>query len=377
MKMNLNTKKSYKDTTFFYYLLIILIFFYSNLHCQKKLNILFYNVENLFDAEHDEGNNDWSFLPASYPGKKTGCDEVKIEYFRKLCYAADWNPEKVKIKLNQISRVISLAYPSSRPDLIGLVEIENKKILKSLAKKIEYDYIVYPSPDKRGVRPALLYKEKSWFQLKNSRTHAILNKEGEKINTRDILEVQFKVENKYNLYVFVNHWPSQHNPVENRILAAETLMKRLKELYSKNSENNHVLIMGDFNTIDHDKPYPFDTILKPITSGVRLKDIHGLFTGSEHVPDSLKKALPKGTYFYRKKSEWSRLDRFFISSNLVDKSNLDVNLSSYEIFHKNDLGKYVEKYTEIIPNRYNFDTLNSTEAGYSDHYPIKLSMIIY
>ena len=55
-------------------LLVILMSF--SLHA-KTVEIMSYNVENLFDAKHDEGKIDWSFLPKDVPGKKEACAKEK------------------------------------------------------------------------------------------------------------------------------------------------------------------------------------------------------------------------------------------------------------------------------------------------------------
>jgi len=137
--------------SFIHYILLISIGLFLFGHCQKNINIIFYNVENLFDAKHDPQKNDWAFVPINHPQKKEGCDESTNEFFRKICLKTDWNNEKVKIKIDQIAKVINRSFPGRGPDLIGLVEIENENILKTLAKKIGYKYIIYPSPDKRGI----------------------------------------------------------------------------------------------------------------------------------------------------------------------------------------------------------------------------------
>ena len=48
----------------------------------SKLNVMFYNVENLFDTVHDEGKDDWSFLPNSLKEKKEQCKKIKNDYYQ-------------------------------------------------------------------------------------------------------------------------------------------------------------------------------------------------------------------------------------------------------------------------------------------------------
>ena len=67
--------------------------------------------------------------------------------------------------------------------------------------------------------------------------------------TRPILEARFKVDRKYNLHVFVNHWPSQANPSEVRIKAADTLTDIVKRRMLGKKKTNFVIALGDFNVL--------------------------------------------------------------------------------------------------------------------------------
>src|SRR5262245_41143471 len=80
-----------------------------------SLQLMSYNVENLFDAVHDEGKEDWEFLPKGTPGKKAFCDSISNATNKKKCNETDWTSEKVDLKIEQIKRVIG-ARPSA-PDL--------------------------------------------------------------------------------------------------------------------------------------------------------------------------------------------------------------------------------------------------------------------
>ena len=95
-----------------------------------QLEIAFYNVENLFDVEHDPGKNDWEFLPKGYPGKKEACERIKSEYFKEKCLQSDWTREKLNLKLSQIKDLFTRER-NYRPDILGLCEIETKKFLGS------------------------------------------------------------------------------------------------------------------------------------------------------------------------------------------------------------------------------------------------------
>ena len=98
------------------------------------LRVMSYNVENLFDYEHDSLKNDYEFLP-------------KAE--RK------WNRKKYKRKLNAIASVITAVGGWETPALVGLCEVENERALTDLTKYSKlrrqgYRYVMTNSPDERA-----------------------------------------------------------------------------------------------------------------------------------------------------------------------------------------------------------------------------------
>ena len=113
---------------------------------KKNLNrytIAFYNLENFFDTVNDPYLLDDDFTPNGF--KK-------------------WNKAKFWNKANKISRTIS-AIGSNESDfppiLIGLAEVENKNVLKSLLKSkqlrdIDYAFVHFDSPDERGDRKSVV-----------------------------------------------------------------------------------------------------------------------------------------------------------------------------------------------------------------------------
>ena len=104
----------------------------------------FYNVENLFDTEHDPGKNDLAFTPE---GENA------------------WTPDKYEKKLSNIASVIAaMAKENGRwHTLLGLAEVENDRVLEDLVARPEiaeagYKFIHVESPDVRGIDCALLYR---------------------------------------------------------------------------------------------------------------------------------------------------------------------------------------------------------------------------
>ena len=104
----------------------------------------FYNLENLFDTYHDEGKNDYQFLP-------DGQNE--------------WTEAKYTKKLHNMASVIKAMKEDNGVwhTVLGVSEIENRHVLEDLVNQPEiadanYQIVHYDSPDRRGVDVALFYK---------------------------------------------------------------------------------------------------------------------------------------------------------------------------------------------------------------------------
>ena len=272
----------------------------------NQIEIMSYNVENLFDTLHDEGKEDWTFLPSKFKGKNEACAKVKYKKYRDECFETDWNDEKLDTKLEQIKDVLTRER-STLPDVLALVEIENENVISLLAKKLGYNqFTVSNSPDERGVDLALLWNESKLKKIAKNE-HEIKSKALEGRATRNILEVEFLVAGKYPLTVFVNHWPSQGNKNESRVDAAKIMMKRVNEIQKK-SPTMAIVSTGDFNVIDTNRPDPFFSIVE----AKGLLDVHGLVMESKDIDYRVKVTYPLGTYFYGKSMQWNLLDRFLI-----------------------------------------------------------------
>lgn len=346
-------------------LIIYSIFFTANLEA-KSLQVMSYNVENLFDAKHDVENGkdkkDWAFLPKDSPLKKEACNKEKSRHRRKECLDTDWNNTKVELKISQIHDVV--LKENALPDFLALVEVENSNVVGQLAKKLGYtNFEITDSPDERGVDVALLYKTTKEIK-KISRTEHVVAVD---YPTRNILEVEFLIDNIYPLTIFVNHWPSLANPDSWRVKAAEVLATRTKEIMAKNPSMS-IMAMGDFNTIDDNDPHPFKTVL--------YKD--NLFQ------DVTNKQKVPGTYYYAPKDQWNSLDHFFTNKVLADGKDLEISIKSFEIYSPTFITEEIKKKIHLgeelsiklvtAPKRFNPEAITKETIGYSDHFPIMVKL---
>ncbi|MDC1174600.1 hypothetical protein OAT67_04375 [Bacteriovoracaceae bacterium] len=342
----------------------------------KDYTVVFYNVENLFDEVHDQGKNDFEYLPKSYPSKKAECNKISYKRYRDKCLRSDWTKKKVEMKLIQIKRVIDSF--KKLPDIIGLCEIENEKVVKRLADILGYKIIsVSNSPDKRGIDLALMVSPDSGLTIESHKDHLLEGDYFKKKPTRVILENTLKTKKGKLFKVYVNHWPSLGNPTSTRIVAA----KKLKELMVKDqSMKLPAMAIGDFNTIDENYPHPFRDIL---TKESQIFEAHELFMKSKTIKRKMKKAMALGTYYYPPKMTWNRLDRIFLNSAFLD-GNLKSEIESYKINNFRfitSIYEYTDKRSPLygsrvtgIPKKYDHGAKTLKKAGFSDHFPISIKI---
>ncbi len=161
-------------------------------YAQEPFRVMFYNVENLFDCQHDTLKNDYEFLPDAPKG---------------------WTQARYHDKLARIAKVIIATGEENVPDLVGLCEVENDHCLKDLTensplREAGYRYVMTDSPDERGIDVALLY-QRGTFKLVGKNSLSVPYKEIERRPTRDILHVMGQVASGDTLDVFVCHMPSR------------------------------------------------------------------------------------------------------------------------------------------------------------------------
>lgn len=317
----------------------------------KNLKIMEYNVENLFDTAHDEGTDDWTYLPLtfknSYPGFREICERMSSDYYVKECLNLDWNEALLTKKIVGIAKVVkSFDDTGKGPDILVLEEVENKNVLNKLVTKglsgLGYQYqILIEGDDTRGIDVAIISK----YPVINSKRYPIFV-DGVKLDTRGILEVKIAVDNQ-EVVVYANHWPSQSNPASHRVAAA----KLMHEL-ATSQKADLIVALGDFNTIASDTPAPFSFIPD--------------FIDSEKEARKVQTTLNGGTHFYR--GEWTSLDKIFIHK----KSALKPQYDKFQIMNRSFMLKPDHQSGQMIPVRFNF----STGEGFSDHLPLGMEFLI-
>lgn len=380
-----------KNHNLYKILLIILysLFFIHNSYSQSDtidnhVRIVFYNTENFFDTFKDSLKNDSDFTPVA---------------------ARHWNFHRYYTKLNHISKVLIAVGDWEAPPIIGLCEIENKLVLlelihKTPLKKFEYSIIHYPSPDRRGLAVALLYRPEIMTPLFTLPVHIRLPSDTA-FRTRDILYVKALLFNKDTLHLFINHFPSRVSgkaESENkRVYAASVLKSKIDSVLTTN-KNANILIMGDFNDEPADSSISKVLNAKCISKistdampGVSNMDSAGAplkrvsYPGLSTIDYGLinlmcqNKQAGEWTYLYNLDSKLfasqkNILDQFIVTSNLLHNSHgLTLKDNKAYIFKKDWLIQ-IDKYG----NESTFSTYKGYKylGGFSDHLPVYLDLIL-
>ena len=300
---------------------IFLIFAFviqSAVLAQDSLTIISYNVENLFDCQHDTLKNDSSFLPDGMH---------------------HWTYYRYQTKLDRIAQVIVNISGWESAALVGLCEVENTRCLRDLCyrlKRFHYKYVHYESDDERGVDVALLYDSTKVKVLKSKPLKVDLNED----RTRDVLYACCLLNKQDTIHTMVCHLPSQLGGGATthwkRQAAKQVIQQQIDSIYSVQPEAT-IVVMGDMNSEAKDD----------------LQGMNNLMIG-------LAKE-GKGTHKYH--AIWSCLDQFYVSSRLLEKAGA-------RIFAPAWLQEEDTKYLDLQPKRTYVGF--RYHDGYSDHLPIVL-----
>jgi endonuclease/exonuclease/phosphatase family metal-dependent hydrolase len=309
---------------------------------QQADRIAFYNVENFFDTEYDSTKRFNGFTPEG---------------------DHHWTKSRYYQKKRNIYKILAALGRWQGITLIGLAEIENRKVLEDLVnttplKKFDYGIIHYESPDKRGIDLGVLYLKNRFIPLESKPFH-LKDPQNRNFTTRDILYVKGIVQGD-TVHVFYNHWPSRYggmmNTVRLRMLAAKRLVG-LVDSVKKENPDAKIMVLGDFNDNREDESIRY------------LMD-------NEH--DVLRQ-LPYQSDFYnvsgtiKHHADWAVFDQVMVSDNLLNISALHVKDGKMHIFDidfllindNKDLGVKLNR--TFIGFKY--------AGGFSDHLPVYVDLV--
>jgi endonuclease/exonuclease/phosphatase family metal-dependent hydrolase len=284
--------------------------------CSGRVDILSYNVENLFD-DRDSG--------LEYPE------------FR----GPRWGAERYSAKLAAVARAIRSSCPGG-PDLVALQEVESERALADLRDRhlagLGYRHLVFvPQP---GAVTGVAFLSR----LPVLRTHVLSVGffEGEPL--RHIVEIE--VERRgHRLRVLNNHWKSKTEGVERtapgRDAAAEVLARRVGKVLTEDPAAD-LVALGDFNQN-----------LEELESWTRKAGLHDPWI---QVPPERR-----GSAVFR--GDWQTPDHVLLSPGLLDQRGFAWRRGGFRVV---TLGFLREARTGF-PRRF-------ASGGASDHLPLLLRL---
>ena len=330
------------------WILILSTIFLSRIltsEAQTKYNIVFYNVENLFDTYDDPETADEKFTPLN---------------------EQHWTKERFEKKIKLIYKTMITAGNGQYPDIIGLAEIENIRVIEQLITKtplnrVPYGIIHKESPDPRGIDLALLYRKDRIIPIDYE--HISVSNIGKyEFLSRDILHFIAKLGSE-QVHFFVNHWPSRSGGYvetkKKRDIAAQILRSCIDSLLIKNASPN-IIIMGDFNATPKEKcltsllkalPYPGNN------NPSWLINLSTLWT-----------KYAEGTI--RNNGEWETFDQMICSYNLLTNCSLKVETKKPGICNFDFLLEPEPTYLGKKPFRTYLGPIY--HGGFSDHLPVRI-----
>ena len=290
------------------------------LFAQEPLTIISYNLENLFDCQHDTLKNDYSFLPDG---------------------DHHWTYHKYQTKLDRIAQVVVNISGWESAALVGLCEVENARCLRDLCyrlKRFHYQYVHYESEDERGIDVALLYDSTKVKVLDSRPLRVDLNED----NTRDILYVKVLLHERDTMYAMVCHLPSRLGGGAatewKRLQAKQVIQQQIDSILHQQPQAN-IVVMGDMN--DEAK-----------------NDLSGMSNQMVALEQ-----VGQGTHKYQ--GVWSCLDQYYVSKELKDRVSVQIYSPEWLLEEDNKYLDYQPKRT-FVGFRYH--------GGYSDHMPIVLTI---
>ena len=295
-------------------------------HTEDKPNTLrlaFYNLENLFYPSNDSLTADDEYTPE---GSK---------YFTHNRYYR---------KLNNLSRVVdALSKPKSLA-LMGLCELENRRVVSELLNRpilrtYNYNFIHQESDDDRGIDLALVYDENQFYPI----SYHLLEVDP-KLSARAMLVVKgVFTTTKDTLWVGVVHWPSNYGGAAQGFRHRKAVAQKLVEAVQKQYLPQYpMVLMGDFNAEEPELRKHFKALRKQTSYPISDKN--------------------KGTLWYR--GFWIRYDHFVTLGNLESQGFV----AAYPFLLTSTTDGHQQR---PFRTYYGF----KYEGGYSDHLPIVLEIL--
>lgn len=282
----------------------------------NELTVGFYNLENMFDTINAPSKSDGDYTPEGV--------------YR-------WNSQQYDLKRNNLSSAISLFMP----DILGVCEAENEKVLQDIiscpsTRKVPYAVVHYHSDDPRGMDVGLVYRTDRIRILASEPIKPDDNRP-----TRDILRVELMAQG-VELLVIVAHLPSKRNNDKAATRQRQSIVKQIDTLTRQalsEKPGRGVIVCGDFNDNPNSRQMRtslttlHNTSLQPFTRG-------------------------KGSYVYH--DTYQMFDQILISHNML-KGTAWIAVGHQNILHHRSLIQQNGRFADY-----------PAKGTISDHLPVYL-----
>lgn len=321
--------------------------------------VAFYNLENLFDTIHDEGKNDYEYLPDG------GMKWTKLKYEHKLARMAE-----------AIAQLGTDEDPRGAM-CVGVAEVENIGCLQDLCKELKekhnrtYEPVLLEGPDRRGVDVGFLYNPEL-FKVMNKKGYTLNAHyaDGGKVRSRFELLISGYIMGAgtpEKIHVIVNHWPSRYGGELSSRATRDTaamLCRSICDSLYKREPKAKIIVMGDMNDD------PMNHSCKDIMEARKTREEvqpQGFFNTMWQKLES-----GVGTLYYN--GSWNLFDQIIISEPLLSEK-LDSDRWCYwksQVFNKPFLTvqEGPEKGTPLRTHKGGV-----WQDGYGDHYPTMIYLI--
>ena len=323
--------------------------------------VAFYNLENLFDTIHDEGKNDYEYLPDG--GMK-------------------WTSLKYEHKLDRMAYAISQLGTDEDPRgavCVGVAEVENIGCLNDLCERLKqhhrnYTPILLEGPDRRGVDVGFLYNPDffkparvSGYPLKAHYADGGVVKSRLQLVVSGYLLEPGSSARPEKVHIIVNHWPSRYGGELSSRPTRDTaamLTRSICDSIYRREPRAKIIIMGDLN--DDPMNHSCADILQARKTRDEVTE-QGFFNTMW-----LKLENGIGSLAYR--GSWNLFDQIIISEPLMNEQ-LNSGKWCYwksQIFNKDFLTvqEGSEKGTPLRTHKGGV-----WQDGYADHYPTMIYLI--
>lgn len=339
-----------------YYLILLLsglflFFLFVSWSPPKRIRVVSYNVENLFDTIPSGSYADLAFSPNG-------------EY--------RWNRARYQRKLSNISTVLNSINGWELPGIIAFSEVENSRVVEELLYRTKHDidgspyfnFDITNGKDSRGINVAIAWDRRLFRKIGREDIPSYSVADTSHFPGRHtlylVLETLFSYRrgtmtaDKDSLHLYAIHLPSRRGGVreseQKRILAAKNIRNHLSDLISRKPKAK-IIIMGDAN---EDPKDPATLLL------------------SDSLLHLCKEFSDRGLYSHYFQGKGWTPDHIIVSPSLVQSESGTLCIESPMAQVYAPLFLQDKRFSISRPLR--FLSGEFYNGGYSDHFPIYIDL---